>query len=74
MFNNSANIEKALVKISLDNHCRRDVSHETLQLRSATPNELKEHGIHINHDGVRRSAFDLLKFDNISYSDIFSSR
>jgi tRNA uridine 5-carboxymethylaminomethyl modification enzyme len=30
-----------------------------------TPNEAERHGIHINRDGVRRSAFDLLSYPDI---------
>ena len=35
-----------------------------------SPNELRKKGIEINHDGKKRSAFDLLSFKNISLSDI----
>ena len=35
-----------------------------------SPNELRKKGIEINHDGKKRSAFDLLSFKNISFSDI----
>ena len=35
-----------------------------------TPNQLNKKGIKINHDGKRRSAFDLLSFKNISFEDI----
>jgi tRNA uridine 5-carboxymethylaminomethyl modification enzyme len=35
-----------------------------------TPNELGKIGIKINHDGKKRSAFDLLSFKNISFLDI----
>jgi tRNA uridine 5-carboxymethylaminomethyl modification enzyme len=32
---------------------------------SLTPNEAAHHGIHINHDGLRRSGFDLLGFPDV---------
>ena len=35
-----------------------------------SPNELAKKGIKINHDGKKRSAFDLLSFKNISFRDI----
>ncbi|NCC22027.1 MAG: tRNA uridine-5-carboxymethylaminomethyl(34) synthesis enzyme MnmG [Alphaproteobacteria bacterium] len=37
---------------------------------SATPNELAAHGLHVNLDGVRRSAFDLLGFSSIGWQDL----
>ncbi len=36
----------------------------------ATPNELEKSGIHTNHDGVRRSAFELLRHPDISWADL----
>ena len=36
-----------------------------------SPNKLKELGIPINHDGKKRSAFELLSFNNISFDDVF---
>ncbi len=47
-----------------------DVSRETINNLTITPNKLKEHGIHINQDGIKRSAFDLLTHNNIRVSDI----
>jgi len=35
-----------------------------------SPNQLKKCGIKINHDGKKRSAFQLLSFKNISFEDI----
>jgi len=35
-----------------------------------SPNELFKKGIKINHDGRKRSAFDLLSFKNISFNEI----
>ncbi len=33
---------------------------------AATPNELSRHGVHVNHDGVRRTALDLLRYPDIN--------
>ena len=35
-----------------------------------TPNQLEKKGIKINHDGKKRSAFELLSFKNITFFDI----
>ena len=35
-----------------------------------SPNQLKKNGIKINHDGKKRSAFELLSFKNISFEDL----
>ena len=35
-----------------------------------SPNELKKKGITINHDGKKRSAFELLSFKNIFFKDV----
>ena len=37
---------------------------------SISPNKLEKNGIMINHDGKKRSAFDLLSFENVSFSDV----
>ena len=36
----------------------------------ATPNELARHGLHINHDGVRRTAFELLGHPDLHWADL----
>ncbi|HTK85701.1 MAG TPA: tRNA uridine-5-carboxymethylaminomethyl(34) synthesis enzyme MnmG, partial [Patescibacteria group bacterium] len=36
----------------------------------ATPNALAKDGIHVNHDGVRRSVFELLRHEGISWADL----
>lgn len=41
-----------------------------LESLSATPNEVHKHGLKINQDGVRRSAFELLRFENIGWKDL----
>jgi tRNA uridine 5-carboxymethylaminomethyl modification enzyme len=35
-----------------------------------SPNKLENNGIMINHDGKKRTAFDLLSFKNITFSDV----
>ncbi|MCU0831532.1 MAG: tRNA uridine-5-carboxymethylaminomethyl(34) synthesis enzyme MnmG [Rhizobiaceae bacterium] len=37
---------------------------------SLTPNEAAAHGLHLNKDGVRRSAFDLLAYPEIDFARI----
>lgn len=46
------------------------VSRESLNQLSATPNELKKHAIAINQDGIRRSAFDLIRYDHIGFEGV----
>ncbi len=45
-------------------------SRETLKQLNITPNQAKLSNITLNHDGVRRSAFELLTYPHISFSDI----
>ena len=37
---------------------------------SESPNALARHGIRINQDGIRRTAFDLLAFPNVSFDSL----
>lgn len=37
---------------------------------SMTPNEARKHGFAITQDGVRRSAFELMSYSEIGYSDV----
>ena len=37
---------------------------------SVTPNEAEAHGIHLNHDGVRRTAFELLARPDVGLGDL----
>ncbi len=37
---------------------------------TATPSSLKKHGLAVNQDGVRRSAFDLLAYPEITIADL----
>ena len=45
-------------------------SRNTLKELNVTPNQAKLSNININHDGVRRSAFELLTYPNVGFSDI----
>lgn len=47
-----------------------NVSRETMIRLNATPNELKKHGVTINQDGIRRSAFDLMRYDHIGFEGV----
>ncbi|MDC0057077.1 tRNA uridine-5-carboxymethylaminomethyl(34) synthesis enzyme MnmG [Alphaproteobacteria bacterium] len=38
--------------------------------KNISPNRLEKNGIMINHDGKKRSAFELLSFKNISFGDV----
>jgi tRNA uridine 5-carboxymethylaminomethyl modification enzyme len=42
----------------------------TLDTRTLTPTEAGRHGLRLNQDGVRRTAFDLLASPDISFDDI----
>lgn len=46
------------------------VSRGTLKELNITPNQAKNYNITLNQDGIRRSAFDLLTYKNIAFSDI----
>ena len=37
---------------------------------SITPNEATRHGLSLNHDGVRRSAFELLAYPEIGWNEV----
>ena len=41
-----------------------------LQSRFISPNQLAKFGISINHDGKKRTAFDLLSFSNVSFENL----
>lgn len=45
---------------------------ETLQKLSLTPNEAAKHGLRLNQDGVRRTAFELLSYPNIDLEKLNS--
>lgn len=44
---------------------------EELKTHTLTPNEARLHGLDINLDGQRRSAYDLLSRADVEYSDLF---
>jgi tRNA uridine 5-carboxymethylaminomethyl modification enzyme len=46
------------------------VLRETLHQLSITPNQAKGFAIDLNHDGVRRTAFELLTYPHIKFSDV----
>ena len=41
-----------------------------IKSKTISPNQLEKIGIPINHDGKKRSAYELLSFNNISFKDI----
>ena len=41
-----------------------------MNVLNMTPNEAAAKGIHINHDGQRRTAFDLLRYPNLGWTDV----
>jgi len=47
-----------------------NVSRESLMSLMATPNDLIKQNITINMDGIRRSAFELIRYDNIGFDGI----
>jgi tRNA uridine 5-carboxymethylaminomethyl modification enzyme len=48
------------------------VSRETFKSLSITPNQAKAQGVSLNMDGVRRTAFDLMTHNSISFDQIIS--
>ena len=49
-----------------------DVSRGTMKSLTVTPNEAKQYDININKDGIRRSAFDLLYYNGITFDQLCS--
>lgn len=49
---------------------RLDAAKTMLSGKSLTPNEAKNHGIKINQDGVRRTAIDLLAFQDVKLQNL----
>lgn len=43
---------------------------ENLDTRRLSPTEAARHGLKVNQDGVRRSAFDLLSFPDVTFSNL----
>ncbi|MGE3714749.1 MAG: tRNA uridine-5-carboxymethylaminomethyl(34) synthesis enzyme MnmG, partial [Alphaproteobacteria bacterium] len=50
--------------------CDLNISRETLHRNTVTPNEAARFNIHINRDGIRRSAYELLSYNDISRYDL----
>jgi tRNA uridine 5-carboxymethylaminomethyl modification enzyme len=48
-----------------DQTARLEKGRQLLKSSSLTPQEAARHGLHINHDGVRRSGYDLLALQDI---------
>jgi tRNA uridine 5-carboxymethylaminomethyl modification enzyme len=49
-----------------------DETKNALRAVNLSPNEADLHGLKLNHDGVRRSAFDLLSFPDVDFERISS--
>ena len=47
-----------------------EAAKERTTLLSITPNEATKHGLSLNRDGVRRSAFDLLSYPEIGWAQV----
>jgi tRNA uridine 5-carboxymethylaminomethyl modification enzyme len=50
-----------------DKAARLDAARALTRSLAATPNELERHGVRVNRDGVRRSAFDLMRHPDIGF-------
>lgn len=48
-----------------------DKANQLMNASGKTPNELAKHGIHVNMDGIRRPAFDLINMPNVEWQDLF---
>ena len=60
-----------LRKIEFENKQERiNSGFRLVKQNKISPNELQKKNITINHDGKKRSAFELLSFKNISFADI----
>jgi len=49
-----------------------DVARERLRALQLSPNEAARHGIQINRDGIRRSAYDLLAYPEVDYARLMA--
>ena len=47
-----------------------DAAHGRLTALSLTPSEANRHGLALNHDGRRRTAFELLAFPQVTFADL----
>ena len=57
-------------KAFLEKKNRIYVSRETLMNKKITPSEAKLMGITINQDGIHRSAYELLNYNNITFGEL----
>ncbi len=57
-------------KAFLEKKNRINVSRETLMKKKITPSEAKLMGITINQDGIYRSAYELLNYNNITFNEL----
>ena len=67
------------IKIGCVSNIRKDIfdlkikklsdNFKLVKNKNISPNKLNKHGISINHDGKKRSAFQLLSFNNICFDD-----
>ena len=68
------------IKIGCVSNLRKDIfnlkikkindNFELVKNKTISPNELNKLGISINHDGKKRSALELLSFNNICFDDV----
>lgn len=49
---------------------RFDAARELARQLSLTPNEAAKHGIALNRDGVRRTAYELLSYPDVAFADL----
>lgn len=56
---------KARVDRFVDRMAAQDRARELLMARTLSPQEAARHDLHVNHDGVRRSAYELLSHQGI---------
>ena len=60
------------MKLFEDKKSRLDKAASLLQTLSLTPNEARSHGLNINLDGIRRTAFTLLSHPDIAWDQLLS--
>jgi tRNA uridine 5-carboxymethylaminomethyl modification enzyme len=59
-------VRPARAKVLADKMTRLEVARAKVRSLSLTPNEAARHGLHLNHDGIRRTAFDLLARSDVT--------
>jgi tRNA uridine 5-carboxymethylaminomethyl modification enzyme len=68
-------LEIGCVGLDREEHFRRsqgDIqeARQRLQTLAVTPKEAARHGLELNQDGIRRSAYQLLSYPNVGWSDL----